>query len=65
MSDDRTVTEAERVAFTLRKLDHWIDNLRANGADVRAGDLAAIRQYLDGTEDRYIAHIQSLNGAAS
>lgn len=63
MTDNRA--EAERVAFTLRKLDHWIGNLRTNGQTVRADDLAAIRQYLDGTEDRYIASIQSLNGAAS
>jgi hypothetical protein len=74
--DAPNVTDADRIAFTLKRIDHWTSNLTAHRDQLstedtaKRGALAAqiadlhdIAQYLNGTEDGYIASLKPPKGA--
>jgi hypothetical protein len=66
-----TVTDSERVAWALRKVNGWVECLEANAAHnelqgrekegrdlrFRASELRDVIAMLDGTEDAYIAQV--------
>lgn len=64
------VTDAERIACALERIDRWSANLetnanatenhyRARELRTRREELQALRAWLDGTEDTYIAALRN------